>query len=478
VISLAAALVVTHGAAVGDVTDRSAILWARSSSPADLVVMYAGGDGTPTALRARSDAGSDFTAKLKLENLSPGTSYRYRVHFEANGESSDAVSGSFRTAPSPDSRAEIKFVVGGDLGGHRYCRAEGGGYAVFDRMRELGPDFFIANGDMIYADSDCPVERPGGGRNIAGDFPRIDDPSVEWTDAAQVREVYLAHWRYNRADPSFQRFLLEIPMYSQWDDHEVINDFGGVWPRWTAAAEREGYPVLVRAGRDALFDFHPLARHPLEPDRIYRSFRWGANLELFLLDARSYRSANAQEDAPGGGKTLLGRAQVDWLKTGLAGSNATWKIVSSDVPLSIATGTRAEVYGRDAFADGDPSNPPRTGSETELREILSHLDRENVRNVVFVVTDVHFATSLRYQIDLDSDGDPLRFHELVTGPLSAGPVPARAPDATFAPEVLYAEGNFFNFGFASADATRLLYEVRDDAGRVREGSRLTIPAER
>ncbi len=473
--SVAAAIFVTHGVAVGEVTDRSAVLWARSSAPAEMVVQYAAG-GASATVRSRSEPERDFTAKVKLENLSPATSYRYRIHFEAGAEVSDVVEGSFQTAPSPSSPAAIKFVVAGDLGGHRYCREETAGYAVFDRMRELDPHFFIANGDMIYADSDCPEERPGGGRNIPGDFPRIDDPSVDWTDAARVREVYLAHWRYNRADPSFQRFLLAVPMYSQWDDHEVINDFGAGWPRWTAAAEREGYPVLVQAGRDALFDFHPLWRQLEEPDRIYRTFRWGADVELFLLDARSYRSANVEEDA--GGKTLLGRAQLDWLKDGLARSSATWKIVSSDVPLSIATGTRAEVYGRDAFADGDPASPPRTGSETELRELLTHLDRENVRNVVFVVTDVHFATSLRYRIDLDSDSDPLLFHELVTGPLSAGPIPAKAADATFAPEVLYVEGDFFNFGFTSADALELVYEVRDDRGRVREASRLTIPAER
>jgi alkaline phosphatase D len=331
---------------------------------------------------------------------------------------------------------------------------------------------------MIYADSDCPLARPGGGRNLPGDFPRIDDPTVEWTDAARVREIYLAHWRYNRADPSFQRLLLEVPIYSQWDDHEVINDFGAAWPSSPAAAERAGYPVLVRAGRDALFDFHPMWPVPEEPERIYRSFRWGAHLELFLLDARSYRSANTLEDSPGRGKTLLGRAQLDWLKAGLASSNATWKIVSSDVPLSIATGTRAEVYGRDAFADGDPTTTPGTGSETELRELLSHLDRENVRNVVFVVTDVHFATNLRYQIDLDSDGDRLLFHELVMGPMSAGLSEPRAPDSTFEPQVLYVDGGFFNFGFASAEGSRLVYEVRDDQGGVRKGSELTIAAER
>jgi len=474
VISVAAVLLVTHGAAVGEVTDRSAVLWARSNAPAEMVVAY-GEDGVA---RGRSEAAHDLSAKVRLENLTPATLYRYRVHFEAGGETSETVEGSFRTAPSPESPATVRFVVGGDLGGHGFCREETAGYAFFERMRELRPDFFIANGDMIYADSDCPQARPDGARNVPGDFPRIDDPAVDWTDAARVREIYLAHWRYNRADPSFQRFLLEVPMYSQWDDHEVINDFGAAWPRWVVASDREGYQVLVRAGREALFDFHPLWPLPEEPERIYRSFRWGADVELFLLDARSYRSANDREDSPGSGKTLLGGAQLDWLKKGLGSSNATWKIVSSDVPLSIATGTRAEVYGRDAFADGDPAGAPRTGSETELRELLSHLDRENVRNVVVVVTDVHFATSLRYEIDLDSDGDKLLFHELVTGPLSAGLVEPRTPDATFAPRVLYAEGGIFNFGFASAAGSRFVYEVRDERGRVREGSRLTIPAER
>jgi alkaline phosphatase D len=468
----AAAVLITHGASVGEVTDRSAVVWARSSAPAEMVVTY--GDGR--SARARNEAARDFTARVKLSDLSPGTQYRYRVHFESAGETSETVEGSFRTAPSSDDPAPVSFVVAGDLGGHGFCRESTSGYAFFDRMRELAPDFFIANGDLIYADSECPETRPDGGRNVPGDFPRIDDPAVDWTDAAAVREIYLAHWRYNRADPSFQRFLLGVPAYSQWDDHEVINDFGASWPTLAAAASRPGFPVLVRAGRQAFFDFHPLWPNEEEPERIYRSFRWGRSVELFLLDARSYRSANDREDSAE--KTMLGRAQLDWVKKRLASSTATWTIVSSDVPLSIATGSRAEVYGRDAFADGDPAEGPRTGSETELRELLTHLDREKVRNVVVLVTDVHFATSLRYEIDLDADGDPLLFHELVTGPLSAAMLEPRIPDSTFAPRVLYVEGGIFNFGFAKADGEKLVYEVRDISGRVRDASRLTIPAER
>lgn len=403
---------------------------------------------------------------MLLEGLEPGTRYSYAVYVENDSGSSPPVEGEFRTAPARTESSPVRFVVAGDLGGHGYCREKNVGYRVFSSMRELEPHFFVANGDMIYGDSDCPAERAGGGANVPGDFRKIDDPEVDWTNAEVVREVYLAHWRYNRADEHFQRFLREVPLYSQWDDHEVINDFGAARQGWPPEPERKGFPVLVRSGRQAFFDFHPLWPDAEEPDRIYRSFRFGKDVELFLLDARSYRSPNDAPDAPGG-KTLLGMAQLEWLKRGLASSDATWKIVSSDVPLSIATGTNADVWGRDSFA----------GFQSELRDLLAHLDRNDVRNVVFVVTDVHFATTLRYDVDVDSDSDRLLLHELVSGPLSAGLGEPRPPDDTFAPEVLYVEGGLFNFSFVHVEGNRLVADVRDETGRVRPGSTLTLTAE-
>jgi len=67
VISVAAVLLVTHGAAVGEVTDRSAVLWARSNAPAEMVVAY-GEDGVA---RGRSEAAHDLeynTTKIVLRN--------------------------------------------------------------------------------------------------------------------------------------------------------------------------------------------------------------------------------------------------------------------------------------------------------------------------------------------------------------------------------------------------------------------------
>ena len=178
---------------------------------------------------------------------------------------------------------------------------------------------------------------------------------------------------------------------------------------------------------------------------------------------------------------MLGNAQLEWLKTALTQSSATWKLVSTDVPLSIPTGTNAEQNGRDAWADGLGGGfAARTGFESELLELVRALDQNDVRNVVFMATDVHFAAQVRYDLDVDGDGDTLLFHELVSGPLSAIRAPSPpAFDPTLHPVVLYAEGDIFNFGTiqvgdGSPAVPKLWTDVRDESGQIREGSKLEL----
>ncbi|MGI0045477.1 MAG: hypothetical protein ACRD47_17395, partial [Nitrososphaeraceae archaeon] len=65
--------------------------------------------------------------------------------------------GTFKTAPNFNDSRPISFIWGGDLGGQSYCRnADSRGYSIFRSMQSLNSDFFIANGDMIYADGTCP----------------------------------------------------------------------------------------------------------------------------------------------------------------------------------------------------------------------------------------------------------------------------------------------------------------------------------
>ncbi len=207
----------------------------------------------------------------------------------------------------------VSFIWGGDLGGQWYCRRPDVGYAIFEPMAAFRADFFIASGDMIYADVDCPAQGPGGWINIPGDFPAITDSAVDWRNADQVREVYASHWRYNRQDRAFQELLRTTPIYAQWDDHEVVNDFGARWQAYPPTPDRLGYAGIVAAGRKALFDFNPIDRHPGEPDRIYRSFRWGRDLELFIVDA-PIGARTRSPTIPTARRPCLGAEQLSWLK--------------------------------------------------------------------------------------------------------------------------------------------------------------------
>jgi alkaline phosphatase D len=498
-------LVINQGVASGDVTDDSAVVWSRSNREAQMHVEY---DTNSNFSQPRStdattigNQTTDYTSHVKLEGLSPDTLYYYRVWFstlplsQANKTTSlasDILAGSFRTSPSASlpSNKPISFIFAADLGGQKHCRqVDKGGYYIFEKMKELSPDFFIANGDMIYAADKCPVQGPSDEwKNIPGNFSGVADPEINWTNTEQVRDTYLKHWQYNRADPYLQSFLQNTSMYSQWDDHEVINDFGALWPYWNPFnKDREGYSNIVNEGRKVFFDYSPIDRNLDQNNRIYRSFNWGPNLDLFILDGRSYRSPNSMADTPENNKTMLGTEQLEWLEQGLMNSSAIWKVISSDVPISVPTGANASILGRDGWANGNETNfSSETGFERELQQLLNFLDDSNIENVVFVTTDVHFPANILYDLDANNDGDKLIFHELISGPLSAfrfgtpGGAPIPKLDNTFNPKILYEEGGIFNFGHLKVQKNpedtlvHLKAQVVDDNGFTRPNSTLDL----
>jgi alkaline phosphatase D len=524
---------ITHGIASGDVTDKSAIIWSRvNNQPAQMNVEYDTNANftDPLSKTAQANSTTDFTAHAKLDNLQPDTQYYYRVWFTGSELGNDTNSsinndlsatpnaveqveiGTFRTAPSSNltsNSSDLSFIWSADLGGQNYCRnANDGGYSVFKSMQSLDPDFFIANGDMIYADGACPAQGPIffnntnnqtiTWTNIAGNFKSIADPSVDWNNITEVKSIFLEHWKYNRNDTYFKEFLRNVSMYSQWDDHEIINDFGSKWLYWNLfSIGREGYPNIVKEGTDAFLYYSPLdidniTSNDTARDRdghIYRSFNWGKNLDLFIIDARSYRSQNHIADTPDSNKTMLGDKQLEWLKQELINSNATWKVISSDVPISIPTGSNTSILGRDGWATGNETNNYSyyTGFERELTDLLGFIDEQDIRNIVFITTDVHFPAFIRYNFDLNNDGNTTEIYELVSGPLSAFRlgVPFPILDETFNPTLLYGEGNIFNFGYIRIDDRRgeneqdngkphLMADIRDENGIIRPGSMLDL----
>ena len=163
-------------------------------------------------------------------------------------------------------------------------------------------------------------------------------------------------------------------------------------------------------------------------------------------------------------------------------------MISSDVPISIPTGSNTSILGRDGWANGNETNNYSyyTGFESELTDLLEFIDNQQIKNVVFITTDVHFPAFIKYDFDLNNDGTITEIHEFVSGPLSAFRlgVPFPELDETFNPSLLYGEGNIFNFGYiriedageedSNIGKPHLMADIRDANGVVRPGSTLDL----
>ncbi len=315
---------------VGEVTDTTAVVWVRGATWGEVTVRYepigrgpATEGGNPTGARGdiRVEPSRHLTGKLVLQPLEPGTRYRYTA-----AQNAVEATGEFVTAPAPTDARPVRFSWSGDLGSRGHCRKPGDGYAIFRALAQVPADFFLFVGDTIYADHLC-----GGTTHVPGyDFV-----------ARRLADFWAKH-RYNREDPALQAYFRRASVYAIWDDHEVRDNFAGPTE------------PLMEPGRRAFIDYFPVRPPREEPGRLYRQFRWGALLEVFILDTRQYRSPNTAPDGPG--KTMLGLTQRRWLVDAVAGSTAVWKVVVSSVPLSVPTGGPAH----DSWSNANTRGVPRS----------------------------------------------------------------------------------------------------------------------
>jgi alkaline phosphatase D len=412
--------------AVGDVTPTGAVLWLRGSAPGEARVRYRPASApaeTAASLSVPLLRATDFTAKVRLTGLTPGTRYGYRVESAGVG-----VDGEFATAPPADSPARVKFLWSGDLGGGKVCRPAGRGFAIFRAMAAERADFFLFVGDTVYADQRC-------------DRPEV----VPGSDFIAVSLAgFRAKHRYNRQDPAAAAFYATTPVFAIWDDHEVRNDFAG--------------PVepLMPVGRQAFLEYWPIMPPAEEPGRLYRSFRWGRLLDVFILDTRQYRSPNAEPDGPG--KTMLGAAQRRWLVDGVTGSTAVWKVVVSSVPLAISTGRTFRDSWSGARLDGTPDEG--TGFAAERDAILRAFRSHAVKNLIVLAADVHHAELIRHHPWPD-----FSFHEFIAGPLAATQGWPRMLDRSLNPRPLFARGGVNNYGEITIEPETLRVRIVDEDGR-------------
>jgi alkaline phosphatase D len=423
-----------EGLMTGDVLNDSAVVWSRADRPSRMWVSWGVNElgDSPNLVRGPLALPKhDLTGKLLLSGLPADSTIALAVRFEdlRTGKLSDPVPGQLRTAPRSD--RDVRFVWSADLSGQGWgIDVDRGGYTIFDRMRARDPDFFLCSGDRIYADGPLEPTRALPDGTV---WNNLVTPAR--SRVAETLDDFRGCHRYNHLDVPFRQFHAQVPTIVQWDDHEVVDNWQpDGWVRDPRYTTRD-MNVLAQRARQALAEYTPTRTTPLDWARLYRRVSYGPLLDVFVLDTRSYRGPNGdnQQALAGASTAWLGRAQQEWLKHGLARSTAVWKVVACPQPLgTVIWHDWAKRAGHDGLAN---SSGPPLGREHEIAHLLHHLQQRKVRNVVWLAADVHYAAAHHYHPDraVFQNFDP--FWEFVTGPLHAGTFGPNPLDDTFGPEV-------------------------------------------
>jgi alkaline phosphatase D len=255
-----------NGVASGDVTSSGAVLWTRVASGGKVTAEVSadpGFSGKPDfGQTVKPSTDEDLTIHVLAAGLDPGTTYYYR--FRQGGETSET--GTFRTAPAAAATAPVSFAFSGDSDSLQTF-VDGNEFEVLDQIAaEPGLDFWVYLGDTIYSDSSL---RP--------------HPATTLDD---YRDTY----RDNRDKDALPDLLKQLSTYAIWDDHEVQNDYDG----------QTVDPVRYANGRQAFLEYMPTMEMdlPEDPtcagDPLFRVYEWGTEVDVFVLDERSCRSADAE----------------------------------------------------------------------------------------------------------------------------------------------------------------------------------------
>lgn len=370
----------------------------------------------------------DHTIKIDLDGQLPaslaGGPYYYRFIYAGTV----SRTGRCRTLSSSTALKRLKL-------GLLTCQDYTNGYygALAHVAKDDSLDFVLHLGDFIY--------------ETAGD-PRFQ--SLPFADRTMILPsggtvaLGLADYRFiyrrYRSDAQLQAAMEKHTFICVPDDHETANDCYWDYARdtlgapdhpFTTDAQYGNSPALLtqlkldsqRAWSEyvpARVSFDSLATHPHQALQIYRQFRFGSFLDLFMIENRSYRSAHPcgegdvlQRYVPLGctqynstEQTLLGSQQHNWLVEGLTQSKATWKLMGNQT-----------FFGRLALtflgAQITPLNVDAwDGFNAERRALTGALREAKVRNFLVATGDLHtyMASNVKHNY---GDSNPLNFDNFV-----------------------------------------------------------------
>jgi alkaline phosphatase D len=317
-------------------------------------------------------------SSVVVTGLEAGRGYQVSVVFDSGARLGPHH---VRTAPRPDDPRPVRIAVSADIDPSPEFDS-----GLLEHLAAASPELFVSLGDFPYCDNG--------------------------PDLAMNVEQYRLRYTQTLTTPKFRTWLQAMGVRAIYDDHEFRND----WDAMFRTVEASRYAAAVQVWDE----FFPLRE--VSGEVRYRSWRWGAHLECFLLDCRRFRSANADVDNEQ--KTLLGEVQRMWLIDSVKRSTATFKLVLTSVPLDFGGG-----------------NDHWSSYTNERNRIFTAL--VGVPGVLFVSADQHWFAAHRHANGI---------REFQVGPLARG----LGLPTVLAPGVLFRSSQF-NFGLLDIDGDRLTF---------------------
>ncbi|MFM7006490.1 MAG: alkaline phosphatase D family protein [Flavobacteriales bacterium] len=358
---------IQNGPMIGYVQTEEVALWVQTSKIEDVQFAYKlVGEKKWTYTQVYQTKEADaFVCQQVIKPLKSGKKYEYRVVINGQLESpiGPQIFETQRSLKNKRKAVDFSFAIGScayinEDGYDRPGKPYGGEYQIFEAIYQSKPDLMLWLGDNVY-----------------------------YREADLATKSTMCHrYTFSRNLPELKKLLANIPQYAIWDDHDFgPNDSDGSFLNKTMTKE-----VFD------LFWANPPQNHP-NLSGITTQFEW-SDCQFFLLDNRYERSAITQE---AGVKTILGPTQLDWLKSELLLSKATFKFVAMGGQF-LNTAPVFENYSANGF-------------DKERQEIIDFIGQHQIKNVVFLTGDRHHS---ELSI-LNEQGKPF-IYDLTISPLTSG----------------------------------------------------------
>ncbi len=319
------------GPMVGHTTSTNARIWAKASGKTRLSVLVSSDENLADSRRVKGpvlDADSDFMGTVLIPDLEPEQRYYYCLVLGGKRVMNRPYP-SFSTPAAEGSEGRVRFAFISCLGYHGYNAA-----ASWGDLTRTNFDMVLMLGDNHYANSSKPeVQRP----------------------------AYYSH----RSVAGFRDISESTPVYAIWDDH----DYGPDNSDGTLSGKERSLQTFKE------FWANPAYGQPDHPGVYYKFTR--NNVDFFMLDGRYYRTPNKLTNAPN--RTMLGEAQLAWLKRKLLASQAPVKIIASGSEWQSSSTSDCWISFR-----------------RERDEILNFIQENGITGVILISGDRHFAAA--YQV--------------------------------------------------------------------------------